>query len=804
MPEQLLQAALAYAAKGVPVFPCRADNKRPHTQHGFKEASTEASRIVAWWQRWPDAMVACPTGSMIDAWVLDVDDPGLFEATCKIALPETRKSKTGKGYHLWFRWNEAAPVRNAQRSSKGWPFPSLPGAEVRGEGGYVILPPSRHPSGRWYEWERDEPASDGPAELLELVCTRNPPGDDTAPGEAVDLPEAFASAVRGSVDTPYGLSALRAECDRIASSSAGAQEKALNDGALKIGALVGGGCIVFQTALANLIAAGLGLASHNPGDPWTAQQITAKVDRALRDGMRSPRMAPSSAEPCRREPPDRTIIRVRAGALHVMASEGEAALIKAGAPLYIRAGIVRPVIDEMAAAHGRQTKVARLATVDTDTLVDHLSRAADWVKFSVRKDAEMPTDPPRSVALTILSRDGEWGFRVLAGVITTPTLRPDGTILSRPGYDSQTRLLLLDPPQLPPIPDKPSKSEASVALDLIDDLLSGFPFVDEASRSVALSGIITPVVRGAMPVAPLHANTAPVAGSGKSYLIDIASAVHIGERAPVIAAGRTEEETEKRLGAALLNGQPIVSIDNVNGRLGGDALCQMIERPVVSLRPLGVSKLVKVESQATMFATGNNIQLVGDMTRRVILCSLDPNMERPELRTFRSNPFDTVLADRGKYVAAALTVVRAYIVANCPDELPPLASFESWSRMVRSALVWLGRADPVDTMDKARADDPVMTSLTAVLSTWHHAVGSSARTTGAMKQEAELLNPLGNPANGELRQALIDVADDRRGGIDAKRLGHFISRHQGRIVGGLKIVAAEDDSHAKQRRWKVV
>jgi putative DNA primase/helicase len=284
------------------------------------------------------------------------------------------------------------------------------------------------------------------------------------------------------------------------------------------------------------------------------------------------------------------------------------------------------------------------------------------VKFNARKNAEVPTDPPRTVALTILARDGEWRFPVLAGVITTPTLRPDGTILSQPGYDVQTRLLLLDPPQLPPIPDNPSEADAAAALDLLDGLLSGFPFVDDASRSVALSGIITPVVRGAMPVAPLHANTAPVAGSGKSYLIDIASAVHTGERAPVIAAGRTEEETEKRLGAALLNGQPIISIDNVNGQLGGDALCQMIERPAVSLRPLGVSKLVKVESRATMFATGNNIQLVGDMTRRVILCSLDPNMERPELRTFCSNPFDTVLADRGRFVAAALTVGRAYIV----------------------------------------------------------------------------------------------------------------------------------------------
>ncbi len=796
-------AALAYAGRGIPVFPCRADNKRPLTEHGFKEASTNQSEVEGWWRRWPDAMIGCPTGSLIGAWVLDIDDPAAFEAACDLPLPTTRKSVTGKGYHLWFRWDEAEPVRNAQRSAKGWPFPSLPGAEVRGEGGYVILPPSRHPNGRLYEWERDAPACAAPVELLEIVCGARKGPEPARP--AAGVPGLFgAAAGHGKDDTPYGLAALRAESALIASAPAGGQEKALNDAALKIGSLIGGGCITFPTALAALSAAGLSLASHDPANPWTSQQITAKVDRGLRDGMRSPRSGADDNESTSRECGARPIIHVRAGALHVMATEAEAALIESGAPLYNRGGIVRPVVDEMPAAHGRRTKVARLVAVDGDTLIDHLSRAATWVKFNARKAADTPTDPPRSVALTILARDGEWRFPVLAGVITTPTLRPDGTILSQPGYDARTRLLLLDPPEIPSISNAPSKAEASAALDLLDGLLDGFPFVDDASRAVALSGIITPVVRGAMPVAPLHANTAPVAGSGKSYLIDIASAIHTGERAPVIAAGRTEEETEKRLGAALLNGQPIISIDNVNGQLGGDSLCQMIERPVVALRPLGVSKLVKIENHASMFATGNNIQLVGDMTRRVILCSLDPNMERPELRTFASNPFDTVLASRGKFVAAALTVARAYIAAGSPDELPPLASFESWSRIVRSALVWLGRADPVDTMDRARADDPVLASLAAVVTSWHDAVGSSARTTGAVKEQAELRNPLGNPVSGELHQALVDIADDKRGGIDARRVGHFLSRHQGRIVNGLKIAASDDDGHSKQRRWMVV
>ena len=149
----------------------------------------------------------------------------------------------------------------------------------------------------------------------------------------------------------------------------------------------------------------------------------------------------------------------------------------------------------------------------------------------------------------------------------------------------------------------------------------------------------------------------------------------------------------------------------------------MIERPIVEVRPLGVSRLVRIESRATLFATGNNIVLVGDVVRRVLLCSLDSELERPELRQFKGNPLETVLADRGRYVAAALTVVRAYLAAGCPDALPPLASFEDWSRLVRSALVWLGRADPVETMEAARAEDPELDDLRRVVAGWREAVG---------------------------------------------------------------------------------
>ena len=151
---------------------------------------------------------------------------------------------------------------------------------------------------------------------------------------------------------------------------------------------------------------------------------------------------------------------------------------------------------------------------------------------------------------------------------------------------------------MPEIPDEPTRDDALAALALLDELISKSPFADEPSKSVALSGLITPCVRGAFAVSPMHLVTAPVAGSGKWFLWDMAAAISSGQqRMPVIAAGN-EEETEKRLTGVMLTGQPLISIDNVNGELKGDFLCQAIEQHFLDVRPLGRSNIVRVSRQA--------------------------------------------------------------------------------------------------------------------------------------------------------------------------------------------------------------
>lgn len=106
---------------------------------------------------------------------------------------------------------------------------------------------------------------------------------------------------------------------------------------------------------------------------------------------------------------------------------------------------------------------------------------------------------------------------VLTGIINYPTLRPDGSILDLPGYDAQTGLLF-DPQEVrfPALPRHPDRDTALRALCLLKDLISTFPLVTDADRSVALSGILTALIRRSLPTAPLHGFNAPTAGSGKS------------------------------------------------------------------------------------------------------------------------------------------------------------------------------------------------------------------------------------------------------------------------------------------------
>ena len=283
----------------------------------------------------------------------------------------------------------------------------------------------------------------------------------------------------------------------------------------------------------------------------------------------------------------RPIVQIRGGALPTIIDQAEEHLVKGGYNLFQRGSlIVRPVQDRLPQPDGYQIVNTRLVQVRLQQMREQFSTTVDFQRLAGQSGMWVSIDCPRDVAEAYLEREGKWRLPRLTRIITTPTLRRDGSVLEMQGYDEATRLLF--EPQgiaFPPVPVTPDLFEdVYPAVELLLGLLRTFPFVDEPSRAVALSAVLTSLVRASLPSAPLHAFTAPTAGSGKSLLVDIASMISTGQETPVMAQGKTAEEFEKRLGAAFIAGDGTISIDNCEQPLGGEFLCQVLTQSLVSIR----------------------------------------------------------------------------------------------------------------------------------------------------------------------------------------------------------------------------
>ncbi len=331
---------------------------------------------------------------------------------------------------------------------------------------------------------------------------------------------------------------------------------------------------------------------------------------------------------------DLPVIVVEAGKLHVLTDLAEAALIAAGAEIYQRGILVRPAIVELPAANDRKTQAAVLAELTAAGMLDELSQAAIWQRYNERKKRHVKTDPPPQAAAVLLARAGRWRFPYVRGIISTPTLRWDGSLITRPGLDEASGFYLALPSgfHMPAVSERPTMAEAAAALKLLEQLLVEFPFIDDGgvSHAVAVSGLITPIVRTAMQVAPLHAVTAPGIGTGKSYLVDLAAILATGRLCPVVFLGASDEELDKKLVGLLLAGVPLIGLDNARRRLDTDLLCQACERPLLELRRLGKSDTFTTPNGASLYATGNNLEVAGEMIRRTLRATMDAGLERPE------------------------------------------------------------------------------------------------------------------------------------------------------------------------------
>lgn len=406
---------------------------------------------------------------------------------------------------------------------------------------------------------------------------------------------------------------------------------------------------------------------------------------------------------------------------------------------------------------------------------------------------------PQLLANHLLERPDKWTFRKLNGVVHAPTLRVDGSLLTTPGYDP-TSGILYDPNgvEYPAVDDKPTRADALEALDVLKEPFCEFPFVlddpedsesGSASLSVLLSAVLTGLTRRTLPSAPVHAITAPEAGTGKTLLNDCVSLIVSGRVPTAMSQGANEEEDEKRYLSALMPGDPVVLIDNVSRPISGDAFCTILTQPTWQSRYLGQSRMITVPTNVLWLITGNNLVFEGDMTTRVVVCTLDAGVEQPERRRFERDLRAWIPEHRPRLVAAGLTILRAFIVAKDRPKtlagLEPYGRFEGWSNLIRGALVWLGEPDPCGTRRGVAETDPKREAFIELLQAIHERLGDKVFSVKQLAKAAEL-----DFENERLMEAIRGT--DRR--LEGPGLGRYLQAHKNKIVTGLQLRATYNKS----------
>jgi hypothetical protein len=294
----LLDAALGYAARGIPVYPahwprpipggaslacscrrgpaCDRPAKHPLLRHGVKEATTDADRIGRWWRRWPQANVGLATGIIFD--VLDIDGPAgraalhQLAGTVGLRLPGPLVATGGGGWHHWFR-----PTGLGNRPPHG-----LAHVDWRGRDGCVLAPPSRHISGRTYRWVHDldqAPLPQVPIALRLLLDPDPPTMARPARTAGPDMP-----------GHPYGRRVLAAELAALGRATPGQRNHTLNRTAFKVYRYVASGVLTDDevTTAFTEIARAIGL---------SAAETSRTLASARTAGLANPRTVPTGPDP---------------------------------------------------------------------------------------------------------------------------------------------------------------------------------------------------------------------------------------------------------------------------------------------------------------------------------------------------------------------------------------------------------------------------------------------------------------------------------------------------------------------------
>lgn len=450
-------------------------------------------------------------------------------------------------------------------------------------------------------------------------------------------------------------------------------------------------------------------------------------------------------------------------------------------------------------------------------LRNHLTRAADF--YAITSEGAKNIAPPMDVVKDLQATPPQqWQLPLLRGVVEAPVLRADGTILLTPGYDKASGLFYAPAAELriPDIPDHPTAGQVDAARAQVLDIIADFPFVDEASKSNAVGTMLTPIARpailGPTPIALFDATTA---GSVKTMLADLVSILVSGREGSLFSAPKEDSDWRKQLTAILREHASVVVIDNVRHVLDSAELCRALTATIYADRILGKSQTVQLPVRCTWIATGNNMQLGGDMPRRAYWIRMEPQCSQAYRRTEFRHPHlkEYVHEHRGELLAALLTLARAWFAAGRPQpNLKPLGSFERWSTIVGGILQYARVGQFLDNSEQLYAQVDIESAQWEALfetldAVFHSKSFTIAQIWEEMHRGGNTITKTLSEGGAALRECILDYLAEfiDREGQFKRRLGWAFRVRLGQRYGDaqMRIVRDGEDTHLKTAQWKI-
>lgn len=408
--------------------------------------------------------------------------------------------------------------------------------------------------------------------------------------------------------------------------------------------------------------------------------------------------------------------------------------------------------------------------------------------------------PPQQVVDAMMSKADL--FSPLDRVAQAPFIRPDGSVCQKSGYDPESRTYLHLDPQMEGIkvPMKPTKKQVAQAVELLsEEWLGDYTFGDDASRANVLGLVLTPLIRGHVPVVPLAVIDGVQFGVGKNLLADCVTIVATGKSAEPMNLPDDDDEVRKSITAAYRGGREIFVWDEAH-EIKGVSVAKALTEITRQDRILGASKVGSFPNNVTWMALGNQVKVYGDCIRRVyriFIKPADPNPQdrsasdfrHPDLRTWTSE-------NRDKLLEACLTLIRAWFVAGKPNpSRVNFGSFETWQRIVGGILEHAGIPGFLNNITEWRSESDFYSQYWVSHLSWLRGTfGDTKFSTSTVRQEA--MSDLGNfcaPPN------LDDPAEKSY----SKKLGEAYARIKERRFDGLYLVKA-GTGHNHINQWMVV